>query len=207
MSSLAQESLRDSIRTVLQEVFAAPEYQWDERRSIIDTLRGWWYGLLGVLEGLRIAHPAVYYVVVGVVVGLLIVIITHVGYIIWQVVRPARTARLGEGPTTLQPHDADWYLNEARRLLCDGQFVAAVAYRFKALLLRLDARGDLTFHPSKTPAEYLLELPQGHECYGALSQLVGILYRHLFGGGECTEPDVRHFEVLAGALEANLASE
>jgi hypothetical protein len=36
---------------------------------------------------------------------------------------------------------------------------------------------------------------------------VSILYRHLFGGVECTEPDVRHFEVLAGALEAYLASE
>lgn len=207
MSSPAQESLQDSIRTVLQQVFAAPEYQWDERRSVLDTLRGWWYGLLGVLEGLRDAHPAVYYVVVGIVVGLLIAIITHVGYVIWQVVRPPRAARLGEGPPTIKPHDADWYLNEARRLMRDGQFVAAVACRFKALLLRLDARGHVTFHPSKTPAEYLLELPRGHVGYGNLSQLVGMLYRHLFGGIECTELDARQFEVLAGALEACLASE
>jgi hypothetical protein len=207
MSSLAQESLRDSIRTVLRQVFAAPEYQWDEKRSVIDTLRTWWYSFWGVLEGLRDAHPAAYYVVVGVLVGLLIVIITHFGYIIWKVVTPARTARLGEGPPMIQPRDADWYLNEARRLMQDGLFVEAVAYRFKALLLRLDARGDLTFHPSKTPAEYLFELPQGHAGHGALSLLVGILYRHLFGGAKCTEPDARDFEEQAGALEAYLASE
>lgn len=206
MSSLAQESLRDSIRTVLQQVFAAPEYQWDERRSVVDTLRGWWYRLLVVLEALRDAHPAAYYVVVGTVVGLLIAIITHFGYIIWKVLRPARATRLGEGPPTMQPHDADWYRDEAKRLMRRGSFVEAVAYRFKALLLTLDARGDLTFHPSKTPAEYLLELPQGHAGSGALSQLVGILYRHLYGGVKCTEPDVRHFEEQVGALEAYLAS-
>ncbi|KPJ94385.1 MAG: hypothetical protein AMS18_03795 [Gemmatimonas sp. SG8_17] len=207
MSSPPQESLRDSIRTVLEQVFTTPEYQWDERRSVVDTLRGWWHSLLGVLEGLRVAHPAVYYVVLGAVVGLLIAITIHAGYIIWKVVRPARAARLGEGPPKMQPHDADWYLNEARRLMRDGSYVEAVAYRFKVLVLRLDARGELTFHPSKTPAEYLLELPQDHVGYGALSQLVGILYRHLFGGVKCTEPDVRHFEEQVGALEAYFASE
>ena len=207
MSSLAQESLRDSIRTVLQQVFTAPEYQWDEKRSVFDTLRGWLQTLLDVLEGLRDAQPVAYYVIVALVVSLLTAVIVHFGHVIWTVVRPARATGVTEGLPVMQPRDADWYLDEARRLLRDGSFVEAVAYRFKALLLRLDARRELAFHPSKTPAEYLLELPHDHARHAALSQLVVILYRHLFGGVKCTEPDVRYFEDLANSLEEYAASE
>ena len=66
MSPLLQEASADSIRTVLRQVYAAPEYDWDLRRNpfqvffdLLDSVARWF-------AALEVAHPVAYWVLIGV---------------------------------------------------------------------------------------------------------------------------------------------
>jgi hypothetical protein len=197
----AQETGRDTIRDVLQQVFAAPEYQWDISPGLLDTLRGWWDSLIAVLDGLRDSHPAAYTIVLICLVFLLFAILGHMSFVVWRVLRPRLTRHYEQQALSVATHDADWHLGQARDAIREGRFVEALGLRFRALVLRLDGRGSVVFHQSKTPAEYLDEEGLTVDDRGALSLLVQSLYLHLFGGAPCTEREVRAFDESASALE------
>src|SRR5947208_14696553 len=93
----------------------------------------------------------------------------------------------------------------AEELARAGRYAEALAHRFVALVLDLERRRALAFHPSKTPAEYVGEARLDAAGRASLAGLVGRLYRHLFGGVPCDEGGYREFGAAADELGRHVA--
>ena len=195
----------DSVRRVVETVFTRPEYQWVERRQ---PLR--WLGqLLGRffdwLSHFNESHPVGSALLTTVAAVVLVLILVHIGYTIWRIVRSAegRAARpgLGGGPV----YDAAQHLTLAEELARAGRYAEALGHRFLAVILELDRAAALRFHASKTPAEYLTEVRLDSTGRQSFAVLVGRLYRHLFGALPCAESDYREFGTLAQELTRHVA--
>jgi hypothetical protein len=199
----ASQVARDSIRQAVREVFADPAYQWERPRSISSLLGEWFRRVQEVFERLQESHPLAYYVVLGLLTGLLIAILAHFAYLVWRVIGARPKSPATAVLKRKSPHGAQWYMDESRRLMSEGQFAEALASRFRALLLNLDRLQVIRFHPSKTPAEYLPEIRLDDNERSVFGGLIGELYGHLFGGVPCSQTEVRRFDEIATDLESH----
>ncbi len=192
----------DSLRRAISEVFARPEYRWGPE----DTPLLWLQQLIGRfldwIERARQHHSTGYTVFLWALGVILFALLVHVSYVVWRITRPtARTpGRAGAVPGA-GPTDAGTHRAQAEALARAGRYSEALAHRFVAVVLELDERRALTFHPSKTPAEYAREARLDGSGRATLVALVGRLYGHLFGGVPCDERCYREF-----AAEAEIPS-
>jgi hypothetical protein len=161
-----------------------------ERRPVLLWLAQRWRALLDWLNGLADVHPAWFTVLLAVLVVVLVLLLVHVGYVVWRIVRPSvRTGEAvsaGGAPLVL---DARAHLARAAELARAGRYAEALAHRFVAVVLELEAAGAARFHVSKTPAEYVREARLDDEGRATFAGLVGQLYRHLFGAVPCDEAE------------------
>ena len=186
-------------------MFAAREYDWAERAGILAWFAEQYRRLMAALMGLEQSHPFAYYVLLVAMVVVLLAILVHFGYVLWIAFSPvAKDARARQVSAPLR--DAAWYRAEAGRLVAQGRYAEALGHRFLALLLELDGRKALSFHASKTPAEYLDEVRFDGEDRGRFRQLVSSLYQHLFGGVPCTPDEWTSFDREASALGGRVAT-
>jgi uncharacterized protein DUF4129 len=191
----------DSLRALLRHVFAAREYQWRAPTALSLTwLTAWFERILAWLSALHETHPWRFYVVLGALTLVLIAIVAHLSYVVWRALRPSAPAARTVGGAPPPALDAAWHLAEARRLSAASRYVEALGHRFVALVLELDRRRALSFHPSKTPAEYVVEARLTEPGREELAALVASLYRHVFGGDPCGQEEWRLFDGRAGAL-------
>lgn len=195
----------DSVRAALREVFAAREYDWGERRGVLSWLREWFLTALDWFADLEQTHSALYYLLLGAMVLVLLGIFAHFAYALsraWGSLDTPQAAR----PAVGEVRDAAWYAAEARRLAAAGRYADALGHRFIALVLELERRKLVTFHPSKTPAEYAHEARLEPEARYALGDLVRTLYGCLFGGAPATSESWRDFDRRAGELVSSGAT-
>ncbi len=196
----------DSVRHVVRQVFARPEYEWVEavRRH---WLRDLWWGLRDWLARFSENHPTGARILFWGSLLLLLALLVHLGFTVWRIYRATvaapRAAAAGAPPVVL---DARRLLARADALAADGRYTEALAYRFVALVLELDRRKVLTFHPSKTPAEYAREARLGGSGQATFAGLVNRLYRHVFGGEPADAAEYREFGAAAGALLQHVVS-
>ena len=191
----------DSVRRVVGEVFSRPEFQWVERRRVLGWLANLWYGLLDWIDRLATQHPVGYTIGLILIVVLVILLLSHITYVVWRIVRPgprAVTAAARGGPGVII--DAAAHLARAAELARAGRFTEALAHRFLAAVLELERLKALRFHASKTPAEYVVEARLDAPGRASLAALVAQLYRHLFGAVPCAEPEYRAFGDAAQQL-------
>ncbi len=200
MLAVVQAIPSDSVRRAVREVFDRPEYEWVEmvRRH---RLRDLWWGLRDWLAQFSVQHPTGAKLLFWGALLLLIALLVHLGLTIWRIYRatmaPTRPATPGAAPVLL---DARSHVARADALARAGRYTEALAHRFIALVLELDRRQALTFHPSKTPAEYAREARLGDSGRASFAELVGRLYRHVFGAEPVDEAEYRDFGATAGAL-------
>lgn len=196
----------DSVRAVLDTVFAGPAYDWRERRDPLGFLREWLAWLQQALDRLAAEHPLAFFVLLFALTCVLAAILTHFAYLVWRSLRGAREAA-GAGPARVaQVRDEAWHLAAFRRLLADERYAEAMAERFAALVLHLGARAALRPDQSKTPAEYAAEARLDAAGRSVLASLVDDLYRRVFGGVPCTADDVQRFDAEAGTLGGRVAT-
>lgn len=197
----------DSLRAALRDVFARPEYRWSERPDPWGWIVGVWYRLLDWLDTVQRGHPAGFKVLLAVLALVLVGLLAHMGYVVWRITRPtARTPAGGaEGIGGRELADARAHRARAEELARAGRYAEALAYRFVALVLELERRRALAFHPSKTPAEYVGEARLDAAGRASLAELVARLYRHLFGGVPCDEGGYREFGAVADELGRHVA--
>ena len=197
----------DSLRAALRDVFARPEYRWNERPDPWGWIVGVWYRLLDWLDTVQRGHPAGFKVLLAVLALVLVGLLAHMGYVVWRITRPtARTPAGGaEGIGGRELADARAHRARAEELARAGRYAEALAYRFVALVLELERRRALAFHPSKTPAEYVGEARLDAAGRASLAELVARLYRHLFGGVPCDEGGYREFGAVADELGRHVA--
>ncbi len=206
MTALWQAASADSIRLAVQEVFSAREYDWRFRARSSMWSRVWslFLRLLDWLDRLHDTHPVGYWALIGLLILILAVILGHFIYVLVRSLRPSApvTTLAAAAPP---PRDASWHLAEARRLASAGMLTEALGHRYLAMVLELDRRGALRFHPSKTPAEYLREAQLDAAGQSGFAELVWALYRHLFGGVPCAADDWVAFDHAAESLSFHVA--
>ncbi|HET9387499.1 MAG TPA: hypothetical protein VFO67_20350 [Gemmatimonadales bacterium] len=193
------------MRRVVDTVFTRPEYQWVERRQPL-----WWLGqLIGRffdwLSRFNESHPVGSALLTFVAAVLLVLILVHLGYTIWKVVRSPAGGATRAGQSGGPVYDAAQHLALAEELARAGRYAEALGHRFLAVILELDRATALRFHASKTPAEYLSEARLDSSGRQSFALLVGRLYRHLFGALPCAESDYREFGALAQELTRHVA--
>lgn len=81
--------------------------------------------------------------------------------------------------------DAAWYSLESARLAQAGNYVAAMQADFLRLVLELDARHVVAFHPSRTPSEYARDASLSDDGRRALTALVREMYAYAFARVPC----------------------
>ena len=197
----------DSLRAALREVFARPEYRWNERPDPWGWILAVWYRLLDWLDAVQRGHPAGFKVLLALSALVLVGLLAHMGYVVWRITRPtARTPAGGAGgiggPVLA---DARAQRVRAEELARAGRYAEALAHRFVALVLDLERRRALAFHPSKTPAEYVGEARLDAAGRASLAELVARLYRHVFGGIPCDAGGYREFGAAADEVGRHVA--
>jgi hypothetical protein len=188
------------LRRVLDTVFAAPAYRWAEDPGPIRQLRSWWRQLGDWLESLRLDNPLVFRALVVLLLAMIMLLLAHAGWILWQTVRAGGGAP--DQLTAATPeefHDAEWYNREADRAASEGRWRDALQLRFVGLALTLEGQGLLRYHPSKTPAECVRDATLIGEDRERLRGLVSALYIHVFGSRPIGPDDYRRWRD-AGAL-------
>ena len=178
--------MQDPLRAVLDSVFAAPAYEWQVRPDPFAFLRRWGSFLFDRLVGWGDAHPQAVRLIAWTLLALLALLLARA---ILAVVRGFRVAPGGTGALgSVLVRDSAWYRREAERLASEGRLLEAMQADFTALMLELDRRHLLRFHPSKTPREYVREVQLAEPSRAELSELVWSLYRHLFAREPLTPP-------------------
>jgi len=195
--SPGQNSGADSLRSILDSVFSAPDYRWVERpHPFAFLLRGWQW-LMDWLAREQGRHPDLFWLLFWLLIAVLVAILVHG---VWVMARTIRAA--GAPPSAAAPapeaRGAPWYRREAARLARLGRFPEAMQAEFLAVVLELDRRGIVRFHPSKTPAEYAREARLDEPAREGLRGLVRSLYGYAFAGQPC---DREAFEVWQASAE------
>jgi uncharacterized protein DUF4129 len=189
------------------EVFARPEYAWGSGGSPFQWLLaqvGRFVAWLGQAES---SHPAAFRLLLVLASAALLATLVHMGYVVWRITRPtARTPGSGGTVSGAVVEDARAHRERAEGLARTGRYAEALAHRFLALLLDLEQRDALRFHPSKTPAEYVTEARLDPAGRATLGELVGRLYGHVFGAAPCDERTYRAFASDADFLSEHVAT-
>ncbi|MGD8868190.1 MAG: DUF4129 domain-containing protein [Gemmatimonadales bacterium] len=197
----------DSIRAVVRGAMSRGEFNWRERPVIVDKLAELWRWLMGRLEELGQIHPVAYWLIVAGLLAILMAILVHIGWTLSRAFRQPESVTAAEAPSTAALRDASWHRGEAERLRAAGRFIEALAHHFIALLLDLDQRKIVRFHPSKTPREYVDEAGLEPAGQAAFADLVSRLYGHVFGGVACSEDELDLFERRAAELGGRVAAQ
>jgi hypothetical protein len=178
----------DSLRQVLDSVFAQPMYQW-ARPSPFAILGKWWRALLAWLAGLESTRPGLYWFLFYLMLALLLAILLHAAIVFARTVRAShRLSEAGPAPAA-RTRGSGWYRAEALRLAAAGRYPEAMQHDFLGLVLELDQQRLLKYHPSKTPGEYTREVQLTEAGRGAFRDLVGSLYRFAFARVPCAPGD------------------
>jgi hypothetical protein len=170
---------------VLDTVFAAADYRWVERPHPLAFLARWWWNLQQWLERVRGDYPGLVWVIFWGLVVVLVAIFVHGVWVTVQTLRAAGAPPAAAGPASPESRGAAWYRREALRLAREGSYPDAMQADFLALVLELDQRQLLRFHPSKTPVEYANEAKLPETGRTALRELVRSLYGYAFARVPC----------------------
>lgn len=175
----------DSLRGILDSIFRAPAYRWAERPDPFAVLRRGWIEFKEWLSALREAYPIGYQALLYLLLALVFVLVVRVLWLFYHAV-DAPHAVEGDGPTHERaPRTVSWFQHQAEELANAGRYAEAVQADFLALVLALDARKLLHFHPSKTPAEYTRESELDPAAAAAFRDLVRQLYGYAFARWPC----------------------
>ncbi len=171
----------DTLRAALDSVFASPTYRWETREDPFGAVRRLWLILGDYIARLHAQNPFAFRVLGWVLVTILVAILVHAAWIAFRTMgRGSRPSSDATGVPALAPRDAAWYAREAARLAASGDYVAAMQADFLRLILELDGRRLVAFHPSKTPSEYARDAALGEEGRRALRSLVRDMYAYAF---------------------------
>jgi Domain of unknown function (DUF4129) len=175
----------DSLRTILDSVFAAPKYRWVDQPDPFAFLARWWRLLSEWLDLVHDRHPDFFSLLLWVLIVVLVAIFVHGAWVMAQTLRAAGAPAGARDPESPEVRGAAWYRREALRLARLNRYPDAMQADFIALVLELDQRHLLRFHPSKTPREYTNEAKLADPSQTAFRDLVRALYGYAFARQPC----------------------
>jgi hypothetical protein len=190
---LGQGIPADSVKRALAEVFSRPSYDWVDRRSLGSWLGERWVAVVDWFEAVEQSNPALFKLIIAALVVLLVVLIVHISYTLWRILRRAPEPAAAVAAPGSAAWDARAHVRRADALAAEGRWPEALGHRFLALVLELDRLRALRFHPSKTPAEYVGEANLDSRGRASLADVVSRLYSHVFGAAPCDAEAYRAF--------------
>lgn len=204
--ALLDPALADSIRATLSEIYVRPEFDWETPPDLFGWLSQLIASVNSWLQALEVEHPVAYWLLVAGLAGLLLLILAHLSTTVVRVLRYKERPEAESALRVTAQRDVRWHLDRVAQLKLEGRYGEALAHRFVAVLLELERRKALEFHPSKTPAEYRSEVQLDPAGQSVFADLVTKLYRHLFGGAPCGPEDLEVFERAARAIGGHVAA-
>ncbi|MEP7325105.1 MAG: DUF4129 domain-containing protein [Gemmatimonadota bacterium] len=186
----------DSLRSVLDSIFANPRYQWVVQQSTRSWLARIWERLVEWLMRFRSESPVAFnWFYIGLLV-ILAAILLHGLWVFYRAVQSAQqTPEGGVSVMAGEVRDERWYRRRAQQLATQERYGEAMSALFQALVLMLDRRSILHFHPSKTPAEYAREARLVPTDRHELLALVRQLYRCSFAGDRCSRDEFQAWQL------------
>ena len=172
----------DSLRAVLDTVFAAPKYAWVSRPHPMRWLWEQFLRMVDWFETLRGTLPLAYWTVVVIAVVVLVAILVHAGWLMVRTIRASTAPDAVEAGVRAERHDAEWYRRRAARFAAEARYPEAMRAGFEAVALELAAAGVVKWHPSKTPREYVREAKVDGAARVRLASLVDGVYAASFAG-------------------------
>ena len=189
----------ERLRAVLDSVFSRPDYNWQQPLDPFGPIRRAFAWVNRWLLTLRSEAPSLYWLFMAVLVLILLSILAHAAWVMYQTMRGGAVADAQPGESTVVVRDAAWYAREAERLAAAGRFVEAIQADFLRLILDLDARRLVRFHPSRTPNEYTREPTLSVNGRRELGGLVRRLYAYAYARIPCGMPELQEWRALAAA--------
>lgn len=188
----------DSLRAVLDSVFAAPQYDWVEAENPFGWIQRAWFALVDFLERLRASDPIIFRIALAALVLVLVAILVHAGWVMLRMMRHAAAEDVhAPAARPAERRDAAWFEREADRLAAAGRHADALQAAFTGLAMRLEEQGAVRFDPARTPREYVREARLDAADRRRLHGLVASLYRHVFGGEPVAADDYRRWRAEA----------
>lgn len=149
---------------VLQEILAGPEFATFEDPSVVRALIGWVLTKLGEFMAWLQQLVGEQSGVAAVLVALVVVLVLVAG---WKIAARHAPRLVGAGageaehPARGTPATAGEWLAVAQARASRGDLRPAATALYQGFLLTLDQRGVVSFHSSKTPGDYTLEIARG----------------------------------------------
>ncbi|TVP48889.1 MAG: DUF4129 domain-containing protein [Gemmatimonadales bacterium] len=194
------------IEGALERIWERPEFVRAEpsllaravgwvQEAFLDLLRRVFSGL-GPLEGWAVPVGRVL-LVVFLAAGVL-----ALGLLVYRWLRslePGRRGTAGGWPReAARSSDPAWWEEKARAEMAAGRFRTAAVHLYRALVLRLAARGLLRVGEGRTPGDYLAELQRVSPDTGrAFGRFLGQFHPMAYGPAMPDASAFRHLEALA----------
>jgi hypothetical protein len=188
----------DTLRAVLDTVFAAPKYDWVPRTDALAWLMAQFRKVGAWFAQLELSHPVAYWGLVFLLVAILVAVLVHAGYIMVGAMRYASAPEARAARAVAVRRDGAWHRAEAARLAEAGRYAEAVRAHFEALVLDLDGIGGVRWHPSKTPREYAREAKLAPDGRQRLAGLVDGVYAFSYAGAHCGRAEWDAWRAAAG---------
>ena len=190
----------DSLRAVLDSVFAGPAYRWVEPPRPFAFLGRWWSLLQRWLSDFQASNPQLFEAFFWGLILILVLVFAHASYVMLQTVRnPSSAGDQSDTGPVAERRDALWHRRRAEQLAAEGRFVEAMPFDFLALVLELDGRKVLRYQPSKTPGEYARDTQLPDQARTLLRDVVGGLYGHVFAERPCGLEDYLAWRALTNS--------
>lgn len=173
------------LRAALDTVFAAPKYDWVQRSDLFAWVAELFRRVLDWFAALEVTNPVAFWSMVGLLVAVLVGVVVHAVYLMARAARYASAPEARESRVRAVRRDAAWYRAAAQRAAGSGHFAEAVRAWFDGLVLELDERGALRWHPSKTPREYAREAKLDGDGRHRFAGLVDGVYAFSYAGDPC----------------------
>lgn len=196
----------DSIRRALDSIFADPVYVWDRPRDPWAWLRNAFLAVQRWFAALHEENVVLYWIIVVALILVLGAILAHAALLVYRAVRDRPVVRARAAQATVVPRDAEWYTRTAARLEAEGRLLESLAARFAALVHRLEERGAVRVHPSRTPMEYAREAALDGPGRSAFTELVRDYYGYLFGSAPVDRAALATFDERAALLTDRAAT-
>jgi hypothetical protein len=187
------EQTRDS----LERILARPEYNHPLAKLLLKIehfflfLQGLLQRLMDMLNGLYVASPVLYFVVMFASLMLLLLILTHIGYVLHRALR-------GETVKGEDEFQADWRREtpaslaaNAEALAARGAYVDAIRLLFRSLVSEFRRQGRTGSIDTETNREFAMRWHTDPIRYERLQVLVRLLDEKWYGMQPCSDEDYR----------------
>ena len=187
----------EQIRTSLERILARPEYNHPLEKLLLQVenflrfLHGLFQRFMDMINGLYAESPVLYFVVMFASLMLLLLILTHIGYVLSSSLRGKAVKGEDESQADLRRETPASLAEKAEALAARGAYVDAIRHLFRALVSEFRRQGKAAFFDAETNREFAMRWRADPVRYEPLQVLVRFLDEKWYGMQPCDREDYR----------------